>query len=87
MTNDEMRNIMEVMLQRQETFAADMEQLKARQEQLQAHQERTQAQVDGLAAIVGQIGEAMRQTQTDLSHLSKIVTALVERNGGATPKT
>jgi hypothetical protein len=71
-----------------------MDRLEARQERLHASQERTQAQVDGLALIVGQIGaaqlrteEAMRQTQSDLAHLSKIVSALVERNGGSNTQT
>jgi hypothetical protein len=74
------------MIQRQEVFSANLE-------RLEANQARTQAQVDGLATIVEAIGEAqlrteeaMRQTQSDLSHLSRIVTGIVElvtkdRNG------
>jgi chromosome segregation ATPase len=89
MTNEEMQNIIEFMIQRQEVFSANLDKLsanlgrlEANQEQLQASQERTQAQLDGLATIVGRIGEAVEQTQGDLSLLSRIVTALVERNGG-----
>jgi hypothetical protein len=93
MTNEEMQNIIEFMIQRQEVFSANLERLEAYQERLQANQERTQAQLDGLATIVEAIGEAqlrteeaVRQTQNDLSHLSKIVTGVVElvtkdRNG------
>jgi hypothetical protein len=81
MTNEEMQHIIEFMIQRQEAFAASLE-------RVEANHERLQTQVQGLAMIVGQIGEAqlrteeaVRQTQNDLSHLSKIVTGLVERNG------
>jgi hypothetical protein len=81
MTNEEMQNIIEFMIQRQEVFSANLERLEANQERLQASQERTQAQIAGLATIVGQIAEAQMQTQNDLSLLSKIVTGLVERNG------
>ncbi len=117
MTNEEMQHIMEFMIQRQETFAGNLDRLEANQERLQANQERLQtsqeklqagqeyllesqaqlvasqgqlqAQVEGLTMIVREIGaaqlrteEAVRQTQSDLSHLSKMVTLLVERNGG-----
>jgi hypothetical protein len=81
MTNEEMQNIIAFMIQRQEIFSANLERLEANQEWLQASQERTQAQIESLATIVGQIGEAQMQTQSDLSLLSKIVTGLVERNG------
>ncbi len=90
MTNEEMQHIIEFMIQRQETFAGNLDRLEANQARLQINQERLQTQVQGLATIVGEIGaaqlrteEAVRQTQSDLSHLSKIVTLLVERNGGS----
>ncbi len=82
MTNEEMQNIIEFMIQRQEVFSTNLERLEANQERLQATQERTQVQVDGLAKIVGQIGEAQLRTQDELSHLIKIVTGLVERDNG-----
>lgn len=96
MTNEEMQQIIEFMIQRQETFASNMDRLEANQERMQAGQERMQAsqeqmqahletlqiQVSGLATIIGEIGAAQIRTQNDLSQLSKIVTLLVERNGG-----
>ena len=71
MTNEEMQNIIEFMIQRQEIFDANLGRLAANQEQLQV-------QVQGLATIVGQLAQAQTQTQNDLSHLTKIVTGLVE---------
>ncbi|HYY43136.1 MAG TPA: hypothetical protein VE775_10420, partial [Pyrinomonadaceae bacterium] len=86
MTNDEMQNIIDFMIQRQEIFSANMERLEANQERLgvnlervQVNQERTQAQVDGLATAVGHVIEVQARVQDDISHLVKIVTTLVER--------
>ena len=93
MTNEEMQNIIEFMIRRQEVFSTNMERLEANQGRLQANQERLQANLEGLqaemrglAAIVGRIGEAQIETHNDVSNLAKIVNGLVqlvvkERNG------
>ena len=80
MTNEEIQKYLEFMMQRQEVFTEHLQRLEENQEKLQA-------EVRGLAGIVRQLGEAQIQTQNDLSHLTKIVTGLVEivtrdRNGG-----
>lgn len=93
MTNEEMQKILEYMMQRQEVFTEHLERLEVNQEKLQeevrglATEVRgLTTEVRGLAGVVRQLGEAQIQTQNDMSHLTKIVTGLVEivtrdRNG------
>ncbi len=80
MTNEEIQKILEFMMQRQEIFAENLQKLEENHGKLQE-------EVRGLAGIVRQLGEAQIQTQNDMSHLTKIVSGLVEivtrdRNGG-----
>ena len=87
MTNEEMQKVLEFMMQRQEVFAEHLERLEENQEKLQEEVRGLTTEVRGLAGVVRQLGEAQIQTQNDLSHLTKIVTGLVEivtqdRNGG-----
>jgi archaellum component FlaC len=95
MTNEEMQRVLEFMMQRQEVFAEHLERLEDNQEKLQeevrgltTEVRGLTTEVRGLAGVVRQLGEAQIQTQNDLSHLTKIVTGLVElvtqdRNGGS----
>ena len=88
MTNEEIQKVLEFMMQRQEVFAEHLERLEDNQEKLQEEVRGLATEVRGLASVVRQLGEAQIQTQNDLSHLTKIVTGLVEivtrdRNGGS----
>ena len=88
MTNEEIQKVLEFMMQRQEVFAEHLERLEENQEKLQEEVRGLTTEVRGLAGVVRQLGEAQIQTQNDLSHLTKIVTGLVEivtrdRNGGS----
>lgn len=102
MTNEEIQRVLEFMMQRQEVFAEHLERLEENQEKLQEEVRGLTTEVRGLttevrgltteirglAGVVRQLGEAQIQTQNDLSHLTKIVTGLVEivtrdRNSGS----
>jgi predicted nuclease with TOPRIM domain len=88
MTNEEMQKILEYMMQRQEVVTEHLERLEVNQEKLQEEVRGLTTEVRGLAGVVRQLGEAQIQTQNDMSHLTKIVTGLVEivtrdRNGDA----
>ena len=94
MTNEEIRKVLEFMMQRQEVFAEHLERLEENQAKLQeevrgltTEVRGLTTEVRGLAGVVRQLGEAQIQTQSDMSHLTKIVSGLVEivtreRNGG-----
>ena len=86
MTNEEMQKILEFVMQRQEVFAENLGRLEENQEKLQEEVRGLTTEVRGLAGVVRQLGEAQIQTQNDMSHLTKIVSGLVEivtrdRNG------
>ena len=88
MTNEEMQKVLEFMMQRQEVFGEHLERLEENQEKLQEEVRGFTIEVRGLAGVVRQLGEAQIQTQNDMSHLTKIVTGLVEivardHNGGS----
>ncbi|HEX8129826.1 MAG TPA: hypothetical protein VF527_12050 [Pyrinomonadaceae bacterium] len=87
MTNEEIQKVLEFMMQRQEVFGEHLERLEENQEKLQEEVRSLTTEVRGLAGVVRQLGEAQIQTQSDMSHLTKIVTGHVEivtrdRNGG-----
>ena len=86
MTNEEIQKVLEFMMQRQEVFAEHLERLEENQAKLQEEVRGLTTEVRGLAGVVRQLGEAQIQTQSDMSHLTKIVSGLVEivtreRNG------
>jgi len=78
MTNEEIQKVLEFMMQRQEVFAEHLERLEENQAKLQEEVRGLTTEVRGLAGVVRQLGEAQIQTQSDMSHLTKIVSGLVE---------
>ncbi|HZH92085.1 MAG TPA: hypothetical protein VEX70_15880 [Pyrinomonadaceae bacterium] len=84
MTNEEIQRVLEFMMQRQEVFVGHLERLEENQEKLQEEVRGLTTEVRGPAGLVGQLGEAQIQTQNDMSHLTKIVTGIVEWRGIAT---
>jgi predicted nuclease with TOPRIM domain len=84
MTNEEIQKVLEFMMQRQEVFVDHLERLEGNQEKLQEEVRGLTTEVRGLAGVVRQLGEAQIQTQNDMSHLTKIVTGIVEWRGIAT---
>lgn len=84
MTNEEMQNIIEFMIQRQEVLTENQEKLQAqmqlseeRSQRTDEQIQRTQSQLEGLTMIVAEIGNAQLRTQKEISNLAKIVDGLV----------